>query len=314
MPLGTLREDCAQLLHGAEHAGRCDLQRIHDATQQLCTTLDELRGPQHAGPEGLPEVFPEVLVDERGRASQKAFAHDLAHRKNTAVTARVLVVDDQQSNRDLLSCWLERQQHEVLLAADGAAALDLVMRHPCDLVLLDMMMPGMSGIEVLQRMKSDAVLREVPVIVISALNDLDSIVRCIALGAEDYLPKPFEPLLLRARVEYSLEKKRLRDQELAYLRCVAQVTTAATAVEQRQFTPTMLEDVAERTDALGRLARVFCKMANEVKAREQRLAQQVRDLRIEIDESRRAKQVNEITDTDYFRQLQVKARALARRT
>src|SRR5262249_19238302 len=156
---------------------------------------------------------------------------DLAHPPDMAPAARVLVVDDQQSNRDLLSRWLERRGHEVLLAADGAAALELIRRHPCDLVLLDVVMPGMSGIEVLQGLKSEAALRDVPVIVISALNDLDSAVRCIELGAEDYLPKPFEPLLLGARVGSSLEKKRLRDQELSYLRCVGQVTAAALAVE-----------------------------------------------------------------------------------
>jgi DNA-binding response OmpR family regulator len=142
---------------------------------------------------------------------------------------------------------------------------------------------------------------------ISALDELDSIVRCIEMGAEDYLPKPFDPVLLRARIGACLEKKRLRDAEVEYLRNVDRVTAAAAAVETGEFDPGTLEQVAERPDELGQLARVFRRMAREVRAREQRLKQEVRQLRIEIDETRTARQVAEITETDYFRDLQKKA-------
>ena len=127
--------------------------------------------------------------------------------------SRILVVDDNASNRDLLSRRLQRQGHTVLQAKDGAAALALIEKEVLDLVLLDLMMPGVSGYDVLTLLKNDPRFREIPVIMISALTELDSIVRCIEAGADDYLAKPFDPVLLRARVGSSLEKKHLRDRE-----------------------------------------------------------------------------------------------------
>ncbi|HXV28759.1 MAG TPA: adenylate/guanylate cyclase domain-containing protein, partial [Sinorhizobium sp.] len=127
--------------------------------------------------------------------------------------SRILVVDDNASNRDLLARRLQRQGHTVLQAEDGAIALALVDNENVDLVLLDLMMPGISGYDVLTSLKRNPRLQEIPVIMISALSELDSIVRCIEAGADDYLAKPFDPTLLRARVGSSLEKKHLRDRE-----------------------------------------------------------------------------------------------------
>jgi DNA-binding response OmpR family regulator len=130
------------------------------------------------------------------------------------------------------------------------------------------------------------------------------------MGAEDYLPKPFEPVLLRARIGACLEKKRLRDQEVEYLRQVKRVTAAAGAVEAGTFAPEALIEVAERSDELGQLARVFQHMAREVYAREQRLKQQVEELRIEIDQAKKVRQGEEITGSEYFQELRQKARRL----
>src|SRR6202030_3901475 len=127
--------------------------------------------------------------------------------------SRILVVDDNASNRDLLSRRLQRQGHTVLQAEDSASALALVEKEAVDLVLLDLMMPGISGYDVLARLKGDPRTRDIPIIMISALTELDSIVRCIEAGADDYLAKPFDPTLLRARVGSSLEQKHLRDRE-----------------------------------------------------------------------------------------------------
>jgi len=127
--------------------------------------------------------------------------------------SRILVVDDNASNRDLLSHRLQRQGHTVLQAEDGTIALALLEKEAFDLVLLDLMMPGISGYDVLALLKNDPRFREIPVIMISALSELDSIVRCIEAGADDYLAKPFDPTLLRARVGSSLEKKHMRDRE-----------------------------------------------------------------------------------------------------
>lgn len=130
----------------------------------------------------------------------------------------VLVVDDVEANRDLLSRRLQRQGHSVTIAENGRQAIDLIQGQPFDLVLCDIMMPEMNGYQVLEHLKADPDLRHIPVIMVSALDDIDSVVRCIELGAEDYLFKPFNPTLLKARVGACLEKKRLRDQEQAYLK------------------------------------------------------------------------------------------------
>jgi adenylate cyclase len=127
--------------------------------------------------------------------------------------SRILVVDDHQSNRDLLSRRLTREGHEVVTAETGAEALELVEATPFDLVLLDLLMPGMSGYEVLCRLKASPRHFEVPVVMISALDEISSVVRCIEAGAEDYMPKPFDPVLLRARINASLDRKHLRDRE-----------------------------------------------------------------------------------------------------
>ena len=129
----------------------------------------------------------------------------------------ILVVDDNEDNRYTLTRRLKRQGHgHVVTAEHGRQALELLDERAFDLVLLDIMMPEMNGYEVLETIKASAKLRDVPVVMISAVDEIDSVVRCIELGAEDYLSKPFNPTLLRARVGACLEKKRLRDQEAAY--------------------------------------------------------------------------------------------------
>lgn len=140
-------------------------------------------------------------------------------------TGRILVVDDNLENRETLVRRLKRQGHHVAEAEDGVAALEVLAREQFDLVLLDVMMPRMDGYSALRKMKTDAQLRHVPVIMISALDEIDSLVRCIEAGAEDYLPKPFNPVLLRARIGATLEKKALRDQEREYLRTIEETQT-----------------------------------------------------------------------------------------
>jgi adenylate cyclase len=128
------------------------------------------------------------------------------------------VVDDNESNRNMLSRRLERQGHTVKLAENGKQALEMLRAEDFDLVLLDVMMPEMDGYQVLEHLHADDKLRGLPVIMISALDQLDTVVKSIELGAEDYLPKPFNPTVLRARIGACLEKKRLRDRERAYIK------------------------------------------------------------------------------------------------
>lgn len=128
----------------------------------------------------------------------------------------LLVVDDNEMNRDLLLRRLGNSGFQLSSASNGEEALQALRQKPFDLVLLDIMMPVLDGYETLKQMQQDAGLRRVPVIMITALDDVDSAVRCIEMGAVDYITKPFNPVLLKARVDASLERKRLSDQEERY--------------------------------------------------------------------------------------------------
>jgi len=130
---------------------------------------------------------------------------------------KILIVDDEPFNVDYLEQELEDMEFDTIAATNGLEALDQVKAEAPDLILLDIMMPLMDGFEVLSKLKSARGTRDIPVIVISAMSDMDSVVKGIELGAEDYLPKPFDPLLLKARVNASLEKKRFRNLEKKYL-------------------------------------------------------------------------------------------------
>jgi adenylate cyclase len=125
----------------------------------------------------------------------------------------ILVVDDNRVNSLLLSRTLEQQGHAVVFAEHGGEALELLRRQDFDLMLLDVLMPELDGYQVLAELKADPHLRDIPVVMTSSLDELDSVVKCVEMGAEDYLTKPINPVLLNARITASLEKKRLRDQQ-----------------------------------------------------------------------------------------------------
>ncbi|MEO5824655.1 MAG: response regulator [Gemmatimonadales bacterium] len=186
-------------------------------------------------------------------------------------TRRVLVVEDDLATGDLLRRTLESEGWTVVVAQNGREGLERYDETCPSLILLDLMMPEMDGFDFLET--------------ISAADDLETIAACIEAGAEDLLPKPFDPVILRARVSASVEKKRLRNREVDYLRQVDRVVEAAIAVERGQYTAGSLTAVAARDDAIGHLARVFDAMAAGVRAREERLTDQVDTLRREIDEA-----------------------------
>lgn len=196
----------------------------------------------------------------------------------------ILIVDDEPFNVDYLEQELEDLEYDTVSAMDGAEALERVAATNPDMILLDIMMPVMDGFEALDRLKANEAWRDIPVVIISAMSDISSIARGIEGGAEDYLPKPFDPTLLEARLHAGLEKKRLRDQEIEYLRQVEFLTGAAEAIEENAFSPQSLDPVVAREDALGNLGRVFLRMAEEVHAREQRLQQQITQMQLDIAE------------------------------
>jgi class 3 adenylate cyclase len=131
--------------------------------------------------------------------------------------ASVLVVDDDPVIRSMLTASLEASGHEVTTAKDGSEALELVRAEGFDVILLDVLMPGMNGDQVLEHLKDDPKLRHVPVVMVTSLDDVGSAVRCIELGADDYLPKPIDPVLLGARINAGLMKKRLHDLQLEHV-------------------------------------------------------------------------------------------------
>jgi class 3 adenylate cyclase len=153
------------------------------------------------------------------------------------VSSRVLIADDNKVNRLLLSRSVELLGHRIALAENGRVALDKLRKEPFDLLLLDIEMPELDGFAVLEQLKADLKLRDVPVLVTSSIEGLDNIIRCIELGAEDYLPKPVNQVLLKARIGAILEKKRLRDQQKALV--------------QRFATSEVAEDLLQSGFALG---------------------------------------------------------------
>jgi sigma-B regulation protein RsbU (phosphoserine phosphatase) len=165
----------------------------------------------------------------------------------TPGSGALLLVDDNEDNRYTLSRRLRREGYENLTTAnDGQQALDLLQSRPFDLVLLDVMMPGLNGYDVHERMRADIRLRHIPVIMISALDETGSVIRCVELGAEDYLPKPFNPTLLRARVGASLEKKRLRDEIVQALSQIEAELQAARQIQLSMVPTEFLVPTSER--------------------------------------------------------------------
>ena len=220
------------LLENAAEQGRpdliADLKKIQSAAEYVLAYINEIidfskidTGLKKSGAEDSERqsLIDHVMLSLRGLAQDSA-----------AVTGyesgSILVVDDNGINRDLLSRYLERQGHAVQVAHNGRQALEMITTGAFDLVLLDITMPGLSGYQVLQHLKHSETLRNLPVIMISALDEMDSVVRCIELGAEDYLPKPFNPVLLRNRVGDFLEKKRLRDLRVEQQQQLTELNTA----------------------------------------------------------------------------------------
>jgi DNA-binding response OmpR family regulator len=271
-----------------------DIRKIHAAGKRLLACIDELLDPEtidKASAQGSGGATTTGLF--RGADGDAPSAATVGADSSSA-SGRILIVDDNENNRDMLSRRLMHEGYAVCMAASKQEVLALLKNEAVDLIFLGAMMPEMDGYDVLKELKADSLWRDIPVIMISALDEIESVVRCIEHGAEDYLPKPFDPVLLRARIGACLEKKRLRDQEVLYLTDVAHVTSAAAAVETAEFKAEMLVEVVKRPDELGQLARVFERMAREVAAREQQLKQQIQVLRIELDQAKKSCQVSEI--------------------
>lgn len=191
---------------------RADLDAVAREARRLLDRIDEVIDAARADA-GAAEADAAAL----------SVAADLARtlaappQASAAEPALILVVDDVEANRELLGRRLERLGHRAAAAASGRAALKLLAEREFDLALVDILMPDMNGLELLRRMKADAALRDIPVLMVSGLRDESAVIGCVKAGAEDYLPKPVDPVLLRARIESSLERRRWRARERRYL-------------------------------------------------------------------------------------------------
>ncbi len=251
------------LLENAADQGReemsADLQKIRDAGKLFLARLNNIIDFSRVDPclkpatPGAPDQSPlidSVMTSLRELAEQSAGAA-------AEETGSILVVDDNEINRDLLSRYLARLGHTVQAAPDGRKALEMIDSGAFDLVLLDIMMPELNGYQVLQHLKDSSNWRDLPVIMISALDEMDSVVRCIELGAADYLSKPFNPVLLRARVGACLEKKRLTDLEKAQKRQLQELNAALEVRNRfirqtfgRYLSDDIVETILEKPDGL----------------------------------------------------------------
>ena len=242
--IGTLDEGVRRI--GADNVA-VDLLRVDFAARHIAALVDHpLMVSRLAAEEDEPTALPPTPMPSPDRPSTPS-----APPHARPATGTVLVVDDDAANRDVLTRRLVRLGHDVVTACTGREALEVLEARPVDLVLLDLMMPEMNGLEVLEIRQEDPALRDIPFIMISARDETDRMAECIEIGAEDYLPKPFDPVLLEARVGASLEKKWLRDQEKALLATVQQQ-----ASELAQLNETLEERVSRQVEEIGRLAQL----------------------------------------------------------
>jgi len=223
-PVNAILGYSEMLIEDAETAGGKsaldDLKRIHAAGEKLLAVIDDIVRLSSGAEAATGTREPDTQVSTMIASAVSSLRTLDEQEKKASEGGRILVVDDNEINRDVLSRRLVRQGFTPISAQNGREALERLRAEPFDLVLLDILMPEMNGYQVLDELKRDPVLRHVPVIMISALDEIDSVVRCIEIGAEDYLPKPFNPVLLRARIGASLEKKRLRDREVLHLEAI----------------------------------------------------------------------------------------------
>jgi sigma-B regulation protein RsbU (phosphoserine phosphatase) len=217
-PLNTIINSSKMLLEDAEKRGRenfvLDLQKVNTAGRRILELIDKIVNHYKVQPG-------EMDTDIQTHASASVTSSPIQDVLSTACPLAqdsesikpnehgfLLVVDDNETNRDLLAHHLESQGHSVAQAQNGRQALEMIHKDRFDLVLLDVLMPEMNGYQVLAHIKNDISWKNIPVIMISAIGEMDSVVQCIEMGAEDYLPKPFNPVLLKARINACLEKKK----------------------------------------------------------------------------------------------------------
>jgi len=194
-----------------------DLSKISTAAKNFTGLMESRLTPAAFESLTIEESAERSTTDEPSASESSVGSDDLSS-SSLSEGGDLLIVDDDPANRELLQRRLQRQGYNAIALGDGSSALDFLSRERVDLLLLDMMMPGISGMEVLRQLKDDRSLRHIPVIMLSALDDVNQIVQSILMGAEDYIFKPYNPVLLKARIGACLEKVRLREQSVQNLK------------------------------------------------------------------------------------------------
>jgi YesN/AraC family two-component response regulator len=302
---------------GAKGSGR---QRGTTPTDSSIATGEREQGGKLLGEEAFPVLAADLasLPSEQAPCPQRhrcairvcKAAWICRTRKESDMPGKILVVDDEPDLELLIRQKFRKQirdkEFEFVFARNGVDALEKLQTDPqIDLVLADINMPEMDGLTLVEKLDDlNPILRAV---IISAYGDMANIRGAMNRGAYDFITKPIDFQDLEITINRTLHHVQ------QYLQQVARLTDAAAAVEAGQFDPETLDGVAKCGGELGRLARVFQQMAREVYAREQRLKQEVQELRIKIDQARKARLVAEVTESDYFRRLQQTAHALRSR-
>ncbi|TXS91830.1 adenylate/guanylate cyclase domain-containing response regulator [Parahaliea aestuarii] len=252
------REDFGKLFLAADRLENClGSEQDRDGRHELMNVLAAIRGYAEMLQEDLEGRHPE-LADSLSRllkAIQTADAggESSSRGRSPSVTSEpgfILAVDDRRENRELVARYLSRSGHLVVTAASGEEALHTLEQADVDVVLLDLVMPGMDGREVLRRIKEHEDWRATPVIVISGHQDMEDIIECIEAGADDYLFKPFNPVLLQARIKAGIERKRWHDREELYRQQLERNEKFIRATFGRYLSDEIVTDILERPEGL----------------------------------------------------------------
>ena len=291
-----------------------DLHKIQQAANtMLALVRGRITGDLLLQPAVTAGVDPQA--DRGADGDADAQVPDAAVRSSrTSSPGRILAVDDDGLNLDVLAQRLTRQGHLVSTAVDGQQALERLRQQSFDLVLLDVMMPRLDGYATLAALKADERWRPIPVIMISALDELSAVVRCIEAGAEDYLSKPFNSILLQARVGACLEKKFAADRQIAlYQQLLLSQQQLDRELADAHRRVAALDPSVRQIPGVAPLLDAFARMSGAVSRRETDLRSTLSDLTIEINRSQLGSQLNAIVADPGFASLSARAKAMRQR-
>jgi sigma-B regulation protein RsbU (phosphoserine phosphatase) len=299
-------EDLHKIRSAAQMLGSLVKTRVKPSSQ---LSLSERPLPnKEIGEKPLPaKTFTDDLSQSVNNIGDQHFHKDIP-------TGKVLAVDDDAFNLDILAKFLHKQGHVVTTAQDGLEALDVLSKASFDLVLLDVMMPNLDGFETLRRIKEQEDMLSTPVIMISALDELSSVIKCIECGAEDYLPKPYNSTLLRARVGACLERKAWVDRHLELIdKLEISQKIIDVEIKNSEVQLDLLKDKYHGVVDVNPLVDAFSRMNASLVGQRQQIAETLHDVQIKINRTKVSAQVRTIISNPQFSALNDRAKAMRAR-